>query len=181
MTTSEPVPVRLLHPRHGVHSPRPAAPVRRPGSVRRTMTIDTRRPHEVDGPVHQLGRARDLLTSADGTTDVLGEAMVRTELEGPPLYRLTSITMEPARPALAALCGTPVSTGFRAAMWDQVPTDKEGATLVHALLDDLPGAALVSGYTMMAAGAQPRHRPSDSPALQFEVLCAGYQAGGTML
>ncbi len=183
MTSEGATPVRFLHPRHGVHQPRPAPPARRPSSVRRTMTIDTIRPHGVDGPVFQIGAARDLRTAPDGTVEVLGAAEARTEMGGAPLYCLASISSEPPRPSLEALCGLPVSSGFRAAMWEQVPAERAEATLLHSLLDDLPGAALVSGYTIMTAGAQPRPRASrdDTPAVQFEGLCAGYQSGGTIV
>ena len=105
---------------------------------------------------------------------------MRTELAYADHYRLIAIESEPARVELQSLVGTSVSTGFRAAMVDVVPDEQERATLLHALLDDLPGAALVSGYAMGHAGKYPV-RKAGAPILQVEGLCAGFQRDGTIM
>jgi hypothetical protein len=76
--------------------------------------------------------------------------------------------------------GASVSSGFRAAMVGLVPDERDAATLLHLLLDDLPGAALVSGYAIGAAGALERMN-REGPVLQIEGLCAGFQRGGTIM
>ena len=71
-----PIPVRdLLHqvnpvPRGSVRS----APPRRPGSVRRTVTMDFTWPDGLAGNTVLDGRARDLRTDGDGVPTVLGQA-----------------------------------------------------------------------------------------------------------
>uniref|UniRef100_UPI001C68AFDC hypothetical protein n=1 Tax=Pseudonocardia pini TaxID=2758030 RepID=UPI001C68AFDC len=50
-----------------------ATPERRPGSVRRTSTIDMTWPEGRTEPMAMLGRARDLHTRADGSAVVLAE------------------------------------------------------------------------------------------------------------
>jgi hypothetical protein len=169
-----------LHPRHGVHAPRARLRVPTPGAVRRTLTIDTIRPGDLRGDAVQIGRARDVRVGAAGHLAVLDEASVTTTLAYADHYRLVAIDSDPGRAALQQLVGTSVSTGFRAAVAEFVPEDLEQATLLHALLDDLPGAALVSGYALGAAGVQHERKPG-APRLQIEGLCAGFQKGGTIM
>jgi hypothetical protein len=173
---------RPLHPRRGIHAPRPSIPHRPPGSVRRTSTIDTIRPGDIVGDAIQIGRARDLRTDSDGSSVVLGQATVRTRLAYTENFRLLELACDPPRPALDVLIGRSVSTGFRAAMIDAVPAEEEQATLLHLLLDDLPGAALVSGYAIGHAGGYSQRPPDpDRMVLQVAGLCAGFQHGGTIM
>jgi len=151
-----------------------------PGSIRRTTTIDSTRPGEILGDVVQFATGRDLYTALDGAVTVLAEATVETLISYSNFYSLTAISSTPDRRELQALVGRSVSTGFRAAMVDAVPDEHERATLLHLLLDDLPGAALVSGYAIGAAGQMPERKPGQ-PVLQIEGLCAGFQAGGTIM
>lgn len=175
-----PIHPRPIHPRHGLHAPRTALLPRRPGSIRRTVTIDTVRPGEILGDAVQIAVGRDLRTHPDGSATVVRDARVRTELAYSDHYRLISIETDPIRDELRSLVGTSVSTGFRAAMLAAVPAEQQGATLLYALLDDLPGAALVSGYAIGHAGKYPV-RKEGAPVLQIEGLCAGFQRDGTIL
>ena len=52
--------------------PAPAPPARRPGSVRRTSTVLMSWPDGLGTDLHLKGRARDLLTPADGEPAVVG-------------------------------------------------------------------------------------------------------------
>lgn len=171
---------RPIHPRHGLHAPRTALLPRRPGSIRRTVTIDTVRPGDILGDAVQIAVGRDLRTAADGSGHVVREASVRTELAYSDHYRLISIESEPNRDELQSLVGTSVSSGFRSAMMAALPVEQQRATLLYALLDDLPGAALVSGYAIGHAGRHPARKPG-APVLQIEGLCAGFQRDGTIL
>lgn len=184
MPAAVPVTVgsRPLHPRRGIHSPRQSIPHRPPGSLRRTSTIDTIRPGDILGDAVQIGRARDLRTGKDGSVIVLGEAAVRARVAYSENFKLLELECDPPRPALDGLIGRSVSTGFRAAMIGAVPADEEQATLLHLLLDDLPGAALVSGYAIGRAGGYAQRPPDpDRMVLQVAGLCAGFQHGGTIM
>ncbi|MEX5708737.1 DUF2889 domain-containing protein [Parafrankia sp. FMc6] len=91
-------------------------PPRRPGSVRRTTSIMMERPDGLTGPLHLTGVGRDLLTTATGEVEVLGEARLRVVLDymaapGPVL----EIESEPAVPGLASLVGASARAGFRGA------------------------------------------------------------------
>ena len=171
---------RALHPRHGLHAPRPTAPVRVPGSIRRTSTIDAVRPDGLRGDLLQVGVARDLITRPDGSAHVVDEARVHTTIDYLERYSLREITTAPDQPALAAMVGRSVSTGFRAAVVELLPDEAAGATLLHLLLDDLPGAALVSGYALGAGGVTLERAPG-ATVLQVADLCSGFRRGGTIM
>lgn len=168
-----------LHPRHGPHEPTEGTLRREPGSVRRTTSVDMRRPDGADGDLLLYGRARELVTPRDGSPWVRGHASLDMRVAFLNGRKITALTTEPALPALDALIGSPAASGFRARMRKAVPGEHLGRTLLHLLLDDVPGAALVSGYSVGAAGvpnvgerAAYRHTPD---------LCAGFRQGGTIM
>src|SRR5690606_3446918 len=115
----------------GPHDPVTETPDRRPGSVRRTSTIDTRWPEGLLGPRLMDGRARDLRTGPDGRVDVLGEARVDVRASAGRL--LETIETDPPRPELQQLAGVLVGPGFRAQMEQLVPDERDGLTLLHLL------------------------------------------------
>ncbi|MDO8389455.1 MAG: DUF2889 domain-containing protein [Actinomycetota bacterium] len=179
-TTTVTIGERPLHPRHGLHAPRASTPPRRGNSIRRTYTIDTSRPGDILGEIVQHAVLRDLHTAADGTATVLQTAEVNTRVDFATHFTLVEIESTPSRERLHELIGRSVSTGFRAAVADLLPHDLEQATALYSLLDDLPGAALVSGVVIGEAGRFSNLNRT-GPTLQIEGLCAGFQAGGTIM
>jgi len=163
----------------GPHDPVEPAPRRRPGSVRRTSTIDTFRPHGFDAEADVIGRARDLLTTVDGDARELGRAVLTARLQARS-HDLLAIDTDPPAPALQELLGAIVGPGFRAKVDGVVPERRDHGDLLYLLLDDLPGATLVAGYAMLHAGMVPK--PSDDEYLIARSdLCAGWAADGAMM
>src|SRR5262245_41163585 len=163
----------------GPHNPVEPAPRRRPGSVRRTSTIDTFRPHGFDAEADVIGRARDLLTTTDSDARVLGTATLTARLQARS-HDLLAIDTDPPSPALQELLGAIVGPGFRAKVDLVVPERRDRGDLLYLLLDDLPGATLVAGYAMLHAGMVPK--PSDDEYLVARSdLCAGWAADGAMM
>jgi len=163
----------------GPQQPVDPSPPRRAGSVRRTSTIDTFRPHGFDAEANVIGRARDLLTAADGDARVLGTAVLTARLQARS-HDLLAIDSEPTAPALQDLLGAIVGPGFRAKVDGVVPEQRDCGDLLYLLLDDLPGATLVAGYAMLHAGMVPK--PSDDEYLIARAdLCAGWAADGAMM
>nr|WP_246321632.1 DUF2889 domain-containing protein [Nocardioides panzhihuensis] len=121
-----------------------SAPPRRPGSIRRTSTIDSTWSGGLGGDLVQHGRARDLLTDADGAATVLAEESMRL-LVGPD-RRIAEIAGPPRKPDLLGLVGAPTGSGYRAVLAETEPDEVDAATPLHLLLDDIPGAVLVSGF-----------------------------------
>ena len=164
----------------GPQRPAPSTPARVPGSARRTSTIDTSRPDGSLGRLQIEGTARDLVTPSNGSARVASSARVRLDVDGSD-RSLLEITTDPEEPALAGLLGALVGPGFRAKVDALVPYSDRGASPLLMLLDDVPGAVLVSGYAQLHAGALPT-RPLPDQFLDAQVdLCAGWAGDASMI
>ena len=163
----------------GPRDPLLSTPPRRPGSVRRTTTIDQHR-GAPGQPEQVVARGRDLLTRLDGTTVVLDEAGFEATIEGlgqgSPVLAITST---PAEPALAALVGDSASKGLRGRLDQLLPEHRAQARVLHQLLDDLPMAGLISSYG--SSREQPDFTLPAAAADRMTDLCAGWIHDGTML
>ncbi|MFL6206695.1 MAG: DUF2889 domain-containing protein [Acidimicrobiales bacterium] len=159
---------------HGPRDPVTALPPRVPGSVRRSTNIDQRRGDRFE----VLAHGRDLRTAADGTTTVLDEVRLHLELAGD--GTITGIESDPPEPALAELIGRNNQRGFRAAMDEAVPHHRDGGTVLHQLLDDVPMAALINGYGWTRELGDDFDLPTES-ADRLRDRCAGWVNDGVML
>jgi hypothetical protein len=128
----------------------------------------------MDGPVTAIARGRDLYTSQAGEATVV--ALVRVQATSDfPGHVLTSISADPADARVLELAGKRASSGFRRAVEEALPGEREAGTILYQVLDDLPTALLVSGYATLAArftagaSAPPDDRPSREPPGNFEV------------
>ncbi|MQY30692.1 DUF2889 domain-containing protein [Nocardia aurantia] len=161
--------------------PATATPTRRPGSVRRTTTHDSLRPDGLLAAVTLVARGRDLRTEIDGGHTVLDEARLEVEVDYP-RRQVRRISADPAHPRLTELVGVNASSGFRGAVAEALPGERESGSVRFQLLDDLPTALLVSGYAI-SAGQAPLPAPVPRPrsGLQYPDLCAGWIAEGTLM
>jgi hypothetical protein len=164
-----------LKPRGSV----PSAPPRRPGSVRRTVTLDFTWPDGLAGDTVLDGRARDLHTAGDGTTAPLAAASLTLVTD--PARVIKKIRSVLAQPGLTGLAGESAMSGFRKRL--AAGTAGVAATPLFQLLDDVPGATLVSGaawqrwYDM----AEYLQLKSDVRARIMRDVCTGYQHGSSAL
>lgn len=179
---------RGLHPRHGTHNPTTSTPARAAASLRRTTTVDLLRPGGAGGEVIVDGRGRDLVTVPDSTAPagsavVIAAAAVRARIDYPDNCRLTAIEVDPAEPGAERLLGATVGPGFRAKVGAAVPEAASSRALAHLLLDDLPGAVLVSGYALQAdAGFVDMRADAARGFIAGRIdLCSGFRRDGTML
>jgi hypothetical protein len=190
----------------GPHDPILTTVPRRPGSVRRTSNIDTARPDGMRADAVVDGRARDVRTNLDGGAEVVAEATLVATLS--PSHLLLTLQTSPAYPVLDQLIGGSVGSGFRSRLNRLVATGDacEEGSLLFLLLDDLPGATLVSGYALHSSGAldpvpasasadpAPTAEPTPPaavadpaparPVLDFDSrgdLCAGWASDATMM
>jgi len=163
----------------GPHRAADRTPDRALGSVRRTTTIDTSRPSGIAGEMLMDGRARDLVTGADGRPAVAGEARLWARVDGR-TRALVEIATEPEIPALQGLVGTTVGPGWRGRVDEILPGEGDSGSLLYLLLDDLPGAGLVSGYAMQRDGGV-RGAPAGEELDSRVDLCAGWAADATIL
>ncbi len=160
-----------------------AAPVRRPGTVRRTSNLDCIR--VPDDPsmwsVRRIrGGGRDLLTADHGSL-TLDQA--RFEVEVDTGSAIVSIGAGPHAESLAALVGARVGFGFRSQVKPLL--QQLGPSLLALLVDDLSGATAPAGYAAIRERAlsgtpelprPPPGAPSEGPT-RLDV-CAGWREGG---
>ncbi len=163
----------------GPHDPCTSTPPRAARSVRRTTSIDTSRPDGLLGRLVLAGRARDLVTDADGDAVVAAEAAM--ELRADVLRSLTGIDTTPDIAGLQSLLGATVGPGFRSRLDAVAPTLALVANPLYLLLDDAPGAALVSGYALQHAGALGDSHMTDEFLAAQGDLCAGWANDASMM
>ncbi|MCV7302741.1 DUF2889 domain-containing protein [Mycobacterium barrassiae] len=153
----------------------PQQPVQTPvvlavGALRRTSTIDTH-PAETGESDVDL-RARDVVAGPEGV-DVLDEIRVRAHLSQRVIDEIGST---PSDERLAALRGCRVGPGFRSSVNTKLPGEAQRASLLHLLLDDWVGAALVSGYSTQHAaiitGVEEKLPPGTVDRMAG--ICAGF-------
>ncbi|WP_447762528.1 DUF2889 domain-containing protein [Sphingopyxis panaciterrae] len=118
------------------------APLRRPGSIRRTSSIDSDWPEGFGEPWIMTGRARDLLTPFDGVPTVLanGEFRIRTS----PIREIMEIAVAPDHAHAQQMVGVRAGGASRHALADTLG-DLRGTPLFQ-VLDDFAGASLVAGW-----------------------------------
>jgi Protein of unknown function (DUF2889) len=178
-------PDRFIDPRHGTHAPTSGTPARRPGSVRRTTTVDATRPDGWGG-LRLVGRGRDLLTRTDGSTEVLAAATSDVDIAYTAGPVVQAVRTDPPVDGLDAIVGRTASSGFRAVIDRSVGVPR--GSLLYLLLDETPASTLVSGFANLHATARGvvgadrlRTARPPGPPLQVADLCAGWQAGGVIM
>jgi hypothetical protein len=119
------------------------APLRRPGSVRRTTSIDSEWPEGYGQPWLMTGRARDLLTPADNATPVVLDT-AGFQMTVSPIREIQAVETSPAHPRAPELVGVRAGGASRVAL-GEIMGDARGTPLFQ-LLDDFAGASLVAGW-----------------------------------
>jgi hypothetical protein len=145
------------------------------------MHVDVGARGEWSSPLAMEGAARDLRTGAGGPHDaaVLAEARVSAGFDVS--RRLESLSTTPAASWAEALVGARAGGGFRRHL-DEVVPDAEAGSLLRQVLDDMPAAALISGYGFMRLARRQGHHPASlmpSGALdRMTDLCSGWRSDG---
>jgi hypothetical protein len=123
------------------------------------------------------GRAQDVVTERDGTGSVTAAAELTATLD--PARKLQTLHADPDGALAAVLVGTPVASGFRRLVDAAVPEHRQAQSPLYLLLDDLPVAALISGYAELYFRPDlVGDRPSGHPRAD---VCSGWRADGTMM
>jgi len=169
-----------------LRDPLPDVPTRPAGSVRRTMHVDVGPRGEWSSPLAMEGAARDLRTAPARDGGDPGEPTTLAEVHVAAGFdmgrRLESLTTSPRAAWTDAVIGTRAGGGFRRHLEEVVPPEEAGS-LLRQVLDDMPAAALISGYGLMRMARRKGHHPSTltpSGALdRMTDLCSGWRTGGT--
>jgi hypothetical protein len=154
-----------------------SVPPRPIGSIRRTSSIDVVRPDGITSPtVVMNGRCRDVITTSAGG-DVAADVKLALTIAvmGATIESITSSS----EADLSPLVGRSAMSKFRAALGEVVPDEVERRTALHRLLDDVPGANLVSGYAYAIVGLDTRRSAAGIESRAD--LCAGWINDGEMM
>jgi len=156
---------------------------RAPGSLRRTMHVDVGARTSWGAALPMSGGARDIRTGADAAgVEVLAEASLTAGFD--PGRALVSLTTTPRARWTADLIGARAGGGFRKRLDDVMPPDTAGS-LLRMVLDDLPAAALISGYAWMRLARREGHDPGSlmpvDVADRMAGLCSGWRGEGMAL
>jgi hypothetical protein len=93
--------------------------------------------------------------------------------------RLQALDADPDGDLAAALIGSPVASGFRRLVDAAVPQHRLAQSPLYLLLDDLPVAALISGYADLYFRPDlVGDRPAGHPRAD---VCSGWRSDGTMM
>lgn len=159
-----------------VNDPVGSTPLRRPGSVRRTMSIDTHWPEGVKGPSRYIGICRDILTpSGQEEEQLLAQATLYATCTG---REIESISADPAPPRLQDLVNVRAGGRLRNALSDVIPEDKAAGSPLYLLLDDMAGATLVSTW---APSQWPEYAMPSVPDYSMQGVCIGFRPGSSAL
>jgi hypothetical protein len=138
------------------------------------------RPEGVFGPLHLVGRGRDLLTTAAGEARTLSQTTFRAEVAYLDKRTVAAIESDPAEPALAGLVGERTGSGFRTRVDEALPGHRDSESLLYQLLDDVTVAVLISGYVLSTLPLAPP--PAAEAAMRRnENVCAGWRSGATIM
>jgi hypothetical protein len=161
------------------------SPLRRPGSIRRTTSIDSDWPDGLGQPWEMIGRARDLLTPVDGSEPrVLATGQFR--IMASPIREILSIEASTDHPRLQEMVGVRAGGASRVALADKLG-DLAGTPLFQ-LLDDYAGASLVAGWIWsqwsddwMARSREAGTRSTAGKGGKMLNVCTGFAEGASSL
>jgi hypothetical protein len=121
------------------------SPIRRAGSIRRTVSTDF---DWIDGPHSERrlhGRGRDYLTPASGGPGtVMREAVLEARIDADRTITAIAATPTPAR--LGELVGERGGGHLRAVLREILPELLAAGDPLYLLLDDISGTSLISGW-----------------------------------
>jgi hypothetical protein len=158
-------------------------PARRPGSARRTSSLDMVWPDGIGTSLHLVGRARDLVTTRAGEGIVVDEAALHAVVDSE--RRITAIESTPARPGIEGLVGSQGGTYLRSAIDEALPGEREAATPLHLMLDDIAGTSLIAGFVWTRHmdpeefAALRQQAPQGFGQRKGKIICSGLRPGGS--
>ncbi|MBV6756152.1 DUF2889 domain-containing protein [Rhodococcus opacus] len=162
--------------------PAVATPPRRPGSVRRTSTIDMQWPAGPGTQLRLLGRARDLLTPSAGEPTVLREDTMSVGVNSA-TRTIEDIDAYPHRPDVTKMVGARGGGSSRSVLAEAMADEAAAGTPLYLLLDDIAGASLIAGfaYSRWIDREVLLQAISAAPVRNMEGVCTGFQPGSGAL
>jgi Protein of unknown function (DUF2889) len=167
----------------GTIGPVGSSPDRHPGSIRRTSSVDIVWAPGMTG-LALNGVARDLVTGrslANATivdATIVDQAIFNVVLS-PPALGITSAEFDTAdNDTIAAwLIGRPSQFKLRTVLQREYPEFVAAGSVAALLVDEIPGASLISGAALGRTGKLDRARGRSGPPAN---VCAGWIESGSM-
>ena len=159
------------------------SPLRRPGSIRRTTSIDVTWSAGMVGPRDLDGRCRDVVKLADGSDRVRAEAQMQASITFD--RTITAMAAQPSPAGIERLVGEKGGGHLRGALRDLLPDLIAEAHPLYLVLDDISGTSLVSnwGWSQWGDNWLERMHDTGTAAAVQEMLgertnvCWGFQPG----
>lgn len=154
-----------------------STPRRATGSMRRTTSLDITRPDGLLGRVVADIRGQDVRTDAEGLAHVVDRLAVAIEID---LRRGAVVAVSGLSAGLLGdLVGAGVRSGWGRRLAELFADDAARRSLLYSALDDLGGALLVSGYSLLRAGllAGAREEGEQRAEAQGDI-CIAWARGG---
>ncbi|MBV9994066.1 MAG: DUF2889 domain-containing protein [Caulobacteraceae bacterium] len=174
--------------RKAPNNPGGPSPLRRPGSIRRTSTIDTGWPEGMGKPMRMRGRARDLFTSPGGAAQVLAEDSM--DILSTPARQIETISTSRRNDDAQQFVGARGGGHLRGEITRLMPDEQSGTTPLNLILDDFSGASLVANWawsrwitdwtTRMREAAAAAGAEAMGPR-RMEGICSGFRPGSSAL
>jgi hypothetical protein len=119
------------------------------------------------------------VTTGAGEAVVVGEAEMLAVVAAD--RRVEAVEVVPERPGIEGLVGTQGGSYLRTAIDRVLPGERESATPLYLLLDDVAGTSLIAGFAWTRHGpTQLRpERPSEFGVRKGRIICSGLRPGGT--
>lgn len=162
-------------------------PVRRPGSVRRTSTIDTGWPDGFGQPMRMIGRACDIVTGPDGGPPALLD-QAELDILATQTREIMEISTSPSRPQVQKMVGVRAGGQSRIVLADVMADEKAAGTPLYLLLDDFAGASLVAGWIWSQWDKDWQQRATSfngqdmaSQRARMTNICTGFAEGASAL
>ncbi len=128
------------------------SPVRRPGSIRRTSSIDVTWPGGMEGSRQMDGRARDLVTPISGGPGIVRAASTMIAMINNDRV-IEAISASPAPAGLQHVVGGRGGGHLRNVLRENLPDLLAEASPLYLLLDDISGISLISSWVLALWGA----------------------------
>lgn len=159
------------------------SPLRRPGSIRRTSSIDVTWQGDMTTPRLFSGRARDIVRTAAGEDRVRAEASMEAVIDAE--RTISAISAAPAPANLSELVGKRGGGHLRGVLRELFPAMIADAHPLYLLLDDISGTSLVSNWAWSQWGESwlEKMGAAEGTATMEEMLaarsniCWGFQPG----
>lgn len=158
------------------------SPLRRPGSVRRTTSIDVHWPDGWGQASVMQGEGRDVFTPVEGGAPVVLDEG-RYAITASPMREILDISTAPGHSNVQQMVGIRGGGASRIALGQIMGSIK--GTPLYQIMDDFAGASLVSGWiwSVWSDDWAARMQSSDSQQMRRKMtdICTGFTEGASSL